>query len=45
MVASGAVRPDPLITETIGLDEVPAALVAMGTEAGCGVTVIEPHRS
>ncbi|MEV6315801.1 zinc-dependent alcohol dehydrogenase family protein [Streptomyces sp. NPDC051776] len=44
MVASGLLRPDLLVTATIGLDEAPAALAAMGTAAGRGVTVIQPHR-
>ncbi|MFG2192061.1 zinc-dependent alcohol dehydrogenase family protein [Streptomyces sp. NPDC048639] len=44
MVRSGLLRPDLLVTATIGLDEAPAALAAMGTATGRGVTVIEPHR-
>lgn len=43
MVASGALRPDLLVTTRIGLDEVPAALVALGAASGTGVTVITPH--
>ncbi|MFE0803508.1 zinc-dependent alcohol dehydrogenase family protein [Streptomyces sp. NPDC058812] len=42
LVRTGALRPDLLVTSTIGLDEAPAALAAMGTAPGAGVTVIEP---
>ncbi|WP_190013575.1 zinc-dependent alcohol dehydrogenase family protein [Streptomyces lucensis] len=42
MVRSGALRPDLLVTSTITLDAAPAALAAMGTAPGAGVTVIEP---
>ncbi|MFJ6069479.1 zinc-dependent alcohol dehydrogenase family protein [Streptomyces sp. NPDC093065] len=42
MVGAGVLRPDLLVTSTIGLDAVPAALTAMGTAPGAGVTVIEP---
>jgi D-arabinose 1-dehydrogenase-like Zn-dependent alcohol dehydrogenase len=44
MVSAGSLRPDLLITSAIGLDQAPAALAAMGTKPGPGVTVIEPHR-
>ncbi|MFF9600885.1 zinc-dependent alcohol dehydrogenase family protein [Streptomyces sp. NPDC014684] len=44
LVGSGALRPDLLVTRTIALDEAPAALAAMGTAPGAGVTVIEPWR-
>ncbi|MEU6082429.1 zinc-dependent alcohol dehydrogenase family protein [Streptomyces sp. NPDC047108] len=44
MVGSGILRPDRLVTAAIGLDEAPAALAAMGTATGRGVTVVEPHR-
>ncbi|MGW5367787.1 zinc-dependent alcohol dehydrogenase family protein [Streptomyces sp. NPDC004009] len=44
LVGSGALRPDLLVTRTIPLDEAPAALAAMGTAPGVGVTVIEPWR-
>ena len=44
MVASGALRPDALVTETIGLEQAGAALAAMGERKGAGVTVIEPWR-
>jgi alcohol dehydrogenase len=42
LVRSGVLRPDLLVTSTIGLDDVPAALAAMGTAPGAGATVIEP---
>lgn len=42
LVRTGALRPDLLVTSTIGLDEVPAALAAMETAPGAGVRVIEP---
>ncbi|MFD9982561.1 zinc-dependent alcohol dehydrogenase family protein [Streptomyces massasporeus] len=42
LVRSGVLRPDLLVTSTIGLDEAPAALAAMGTSPGAGATVIEP---
>ncbi|MFK4693474.1 zinc-dependent alcohol dehydrogenase family protein [Streptomyces pristinaespiralis] len=42
MVASGALRPDLLVTKEIGLDAVPDALTALGTASGTGVTVIVP---
>ncbi|WLQ43017.1 zinc-dependent alcohol dehydrogenase family protein [Streptomyces laculatispora] len=44
MVRSGSLRPDLLVTSTIGLDAAPAALAAMGAAPGAGVTVIEPPR-
>ncbi|WP_143626530.1 zinc-binding dehydrogenase, partial [Streptomyces viridosporus] len=44
LVRAGAVRPDLLVTRTIGLDAAPSALAAMGTAPGAGVTVIEPWR-
>ncbi|MFD3437825.1 zinc-dependent alcohol dehydrogenase family protein [Streptomyces sp. NPDC058685] len=43
MVASGALRPDLLVTKEIGLDAVPEALASLGTAPGSGVTVIRPH--
>ncbi|MFF0063424.1 zinc-dependent alcohol dehydrogenase family protein [Streptomyces sp. NPDC005279] len=43
MVASGALRPDLLVTTEIGLDDVPAALAALGGASGTGVTVITPR--
>ncbi|MEU1577357.1 zinc-dependent alcohol dehydrogenase family protein [Streptomyces collinus] len=42
LVRGGVLRPDLLVTSTIGLDNVPAALAAMGTAPGAGATVIEP---
>jgi D-arabinose 1-dehydrogenase-like Zn-dependent alcohol dehydrogenase len=42
LVRSGVLRPDLLVTSTIGLEEVPAALAAMGTAPGAGATVVEP---
>ncbi|MEU8703334.1 zinc-dependent alcohol dehydrogenase family protein [Streptomyces sp. NPDC048680] len=44
MVRSGSLRPDLLVTSTIGLDAAPAALAAMGVAPAAGVTVIEPWR-
>ncbi|EKX68483.1 alcohol dehydrogenase [Streptomyces ipomoeae] len=41
-VRAGILRPDLLVTSTITLDATPAALTAMGTAPGSGVTVIEP---
>lgn len=42
LVRSGVLRPDLLVTSTMSLEAVPAALAAMGTAPGAGVTVIEP---
>jgi D-arabinose 1-dehydrogenase-like Zn-dependent alcohol dehydrogenase len=42
LVRSGAVRPDELVTGTIGLDEVGSALAAMTDGAPAGITVIHP---
>ncbi|MDN3356149.1 zinc-dependent alcohol dehydrogenase family protein [Actinomadura sp. DC4] len=42
LVAAGTLRPDRLVTATIGLAETPAALTAMGTAPPAGVTIIEP---
>jgi alcohol dehydrogenase len=42
LVTAGALRPDRLITRTIGLAGTPAALTAMGTVPATGVTVIDP---
>ncbi len=44
MIAEGTLRPDLLITETIGLEQAPAALATMDTDPPTGVVVIEPHR-
>jgi D-arabinose 1-dehydrogenase-like Zn-dependent alcohol dehydrogenase len=43
MIAAGRLHPDRLVTTTITLDQVPAALTAMDSARGPGVTVIEPH--
>jgi alcohol dehydrogenase len=42
LVRAGVLRPDLLVTSTISLDAAPAALAAMGTAPGGGVTVIDP---
>ncbi|GAA2420499.1 zinc-dependent alcohol dehydrogenase family protein [Streptomyces glaucus] len=42
LVRTGVLRPDLLVTSTIALDAVPAALAAMGAAPGAGVTVVEP---
>ncbi|WP_405736857.1 zinc-dependent alcohol dehydrogenase family protein [Streptomyces sp. NBC_00028] len=42
LVRAGVLRPDLLVTSTIDLNATPAALAAMGTARGAGVTVIEP---
>src|SRR5207248_480567 len=39
---AGMLRPDRLVTRTIGLAGTPAALTAMGEGASPGVTMIEP---
>ncbi|MFJ2236952.1 zinc-dependent alcohol dehydrogenase family protein [Streptomyces sp. NPDC087859] len=44
LVRAGVLRPDLLVTSSIDLDATPAALAAMGTAPGAGVTVIEPWR-
>ncbi|UUN26990.1 zinc-dependent alcohol dehydrogenase family protein [Streptomyces sp. FIT100] len=44
MVRAGVLRPDLLVTSVIPLDAAPAALAAMGTAPGAGVTIIEPAR-
>ncbi|MBX9398272.1 zinc-dependent alcohol dehydrogenase family protein [Streptomyces sp. TRM72054] len=41
-VRAGTLRPDLLVTATIPLDATPAALAALGSAPGAGVTVIEP---
>jgi alcohol dehydrogenase len=44
-VSDGSLRPDRLVGRTIGLDEAPAALVAMDEpQAIAGMTVIVPTR-
>ncbi|MEU9165164.1 alcohol dehydrogenase catalytic domain-containing protein [Streptomyces sp. NPDC048424] len=45
LVRGGALRPDLLVTSTIPLDAAPAALAAMGSAAGAGVTIILPGAS
>ncbi|MGW5639497.1 zinc-binding dehydrogenase [Streptomyces sp. NPDC003832] len=42
LVRSGVLRPDLLVTRSVVLDEAPAALAALGTAPGPGVTVVEP---
>ncbi|MEV7831613.1 zinc-dependent alcohol dehydrogenase family protein [Streptomyces subrutilus] len=42
LVRSGALRPDLLVTSTIPLGAAPAALAAMGTAPGRGMTVVLP---
>jgi alcohol dehydrogenase len=42
MVAAGTLRPDLLVTRTIGLAETSAAMAAMGAGQTAGVTVIRP---
>ena len=44
LVRAGVLRPDLLVTSTIPLDATPAALAAMGTAPGAGVTVIAPWK-
>lgn len=42
LVASGTLRPDLLVTRTIGLSEAPAALTDMAAPRNAGVTVVHP---
>ncbi|MFD9029779.1 zinc-dependent alcohol dehydrogenase family protein [Streptomyces sp. NPDC059567] len=42
MVRTGSLRPDRLVTSTMPLAAAPAALAAMGSAPGSGVTVIRP---
>ncbi|WP_159045463.1 zinc-binding dehydrogenase, partial [Streptomyces puniciscabiei] len=44
LVRAGVLSPDLLVTSTLTLGAAPAALAAMGTAPGAGVTVIEPWR-
>ncbi len=44
MVVAGTLRQDLLVTSTLTLDAAPAALAAMGTAPGAGVTIIEPAK-
>ena len=41
MMAAGSLQPQKLIGQTIGLEDTPAALVAMDRFAEVGVTVID----
>lgn len=41
LIRDGVLAPEQLITERIRLDEVPAALAAMGDYAGAGITVVD----
>ena len=40
LIASGALRPQELVTRTITLDQAPAALAAIGSHPG--ITIITP---
>lgn len=42
LVRSGALRPDLLVTAAIPLAAAPAALAALGTAPGLGITIIRP---
>lgn len=42
LVASGDLRPDELVTRTIGLDETPAALMELSERTRPGMTLIRP---
>ncbi|MFB7598419.1 zinc-dependent alcohol dehydrogenase family protein [Streptomyces sp. NPDC056160] len=44
LVVAGAVRPDLLVTRSIGLSAAPQALAEMGAAPGAGVTVVDPWR-
>jgi len=43
LVARGKLQPGRLVTRKIGLDDVPAALTALGESSPVGVTVIDPR--
>ena len=43
LVAAGVLRPDLLVTRTIGLDAVPAALTGMDRPGPGGITLIDPR--
>jgi len=43
LINAGRLRPGLMITKTIGLEDAPAALVALGSASPTGVTIIEPH--
>jgi alcohol dehydrogenase len=42
MIAAGKLQPEKLVANHIGLDEAPAALAAMDSFAGTGITIIRP---
>lgn len=42
LVVEGRLRPQDLVTRTIGLDEAPAALEEMAQSSSAGLTVIRP---
>ena len=42
LVADGRIDPQALVTRTIGLAELPAAMAAMGARSDPGVTVVDP---
>ena len=42
LVEAGRLRPGDLVTREIGLDDVPAALVAMDDPGRAGVTIVRP---
>ncbi|GII57412.1 alcohol dehydrogenase [Planotetraspora thailandica] len=44
MIAAGTLRPDLLVTRTIGLGEAPSALTALSHGGVAGITMIEPRR-
>lgn len=44
MIAAGVLRPDQLVTATLGLAQAPAALTTMDTDPPTGVVIIEPQR-
>ncbi|MEU9942779.1 zinc-dependent alcohol dehydrogenase family protein [Streptomyces lavendulae] len=44
LVRSGALRPDLLVTRSLPLSGAPAALAAMGSAPGSGVTVVLPQQ-
>jgi alcohol dehydrogenase len=42
LVTAGVLRPDLLVTGTIGLDDAPAALTAMDRPGSGGIRLIQP---
>jgi alcohol dehydrogenase len=42
LVASGILRPERLVTQTIGLADVPEALATMDSASSAGVRLIRP---